>query len=114
MTYEAIVSCLNCGFAGNQFIVKGKQIKETKCDNCGCKTLIFGKQDISEFQERLLCLLNQVNVEGMSLREVGEFVGVNSPQKVKHHLTSLEKKGLIRWNKKKKKIEITNLGKREW
>ena len=49
-----------------------------------------------KIQEKLLELSKKVNLKGKSLREIGELVGVdNQPQKVKHHLAQLEKKGFI-------------------
>jgi len=49
-----------------------------------------------KIQEKLLELSKKVNLKVKSLREIGELVGVdNQPQKVKHHLAQLEKKGFI-------------------
>jgi len=49
-----------------------------------------------KIQEKLLELSKKVSLKGKSLREIGDLVGVdNQPQKVKHHLAQLEKKGFI-------------------
>jgi SOS-response transcriptional repressor LexA len=46
-------------------------------------------------QKRLLDCVTTNNLGSMSLREIGELLGESHPQKVKHHLTQLEHKGLI-------------------
>ncbi len=46
-----------------------------------------------------------------TLREIGAFVGEKSPQKIKHHLAQLEKKGLIRVDKAGGVIEKREQGK---
>ncbi|PIT94359.1 hypothetical protein COT98_04080 [Candidatus Falkowbacteria bacterium CG10_big_fil_rev_8_21_14_0_10_39_9] len=49
-----------------------------------------------QIQEKLLELSKKMSLKGKSLREIGELVGVdNQPQKVKHHLAQLEKKGFV-------------------
>jgi len=49
-----------------------------------------------QIQEKLLELSKKMSLKGKSLREIGELVGVNNqPQKVKHHLAQLEKKGFV-------------------
>jgi repressor LexA len=49
-----------------------------------------------QIQEKILELSRKMSLRGKSLREIGELVGVdNQPQKVKHHLAQLEKKGFI-------------------
>ncbi len=47
-------------------------------------------------QEKLLDLLANQSLDGMSLREIGTEIGVEHPQKVSHHLEQLEKKGYLR------------------
>ena len=46
-------------------------------------------------QERLLKLIDQQNIGKLSLRQIGELIEENLPQKVKHHLEQLEQKGFI-------------------
>lgn len=46
----------------------------------------------------------------MTLRDIGELMGEQSPQKIKHHLQQLEKKGLIRIDKIKGLIEKAQQG----
>lgn len=36
-------------------------------------------------------------VTGMSLRQIGEKVGIESPQQIKHHLETMRKMGVIDW-----------------
>jgi repressor LexA len=56
-------------------------------------------------QEKLLKELNRKSLSGMTLREIGSFVGEKSAQKIKHHLTQLSKKGFIAYNPTKKEIK---------
>ncbi|MFY9555328.1 MAG: S24 family peptidase [Blastocatellia bacterium] len=50
-------------------------------------------------QEKLLRLAASHNLAGMTLRDIGKLVAENHPQKVKHHLEQLERKGLIAFNR---------------
>jgi SOS-response transcriptional repressor LexA len=52
-------------------------------------------------QEKLLALSKQNNLAGLSLRGMAEKIGLpnESPQKIKHHLSQLEKKGFFTTNK---------------
>ncbi|MEA2206530.1 MAG: repressor LexA [Blastocatellia bacterium] len=56
-------------------------------------------------QEQLLRLAGQFNLGELSLRVVGRMVDEESPQKIKHHLNQLEKRGLIRVDRSKRLIE---------
>ncbi len=47
-------------------------------------------------QEKLLLLAKNRNISKLSLRDIGDLVGDRSPQKIKHHLQQLEKRGLLR------------------
>lgn len=47
-------------------------------------------------QEKLLKLAAKQDLSGLSLREIGELVGDRAPQKIKHHLQQLEKRGLLK------------------
>lgn len=60
-----------------------------------------------EIQKRLLHLIAQgQNLGQLTLREIGKRIGEkDKPQKIKHHLNQLEKKGLIKINKSKELIE---------
>lgn len=49
-----------------------------------------------DIQKRLLNLAQEKNLGQLTLREIGGLINEKSPQKVKHHLNQLEKKGLIR------------------
>jgi repressor LexA len=55
-------------------------------------------------QEKLLRAISEKNIGQMTLREIGKLVGQELPQKIKHHLSQLETKGLITIDKKKGKI----------
>ena len=46
-----------------------------------------------QIQQQLLQLAAKKNLGSMSLREIGALINVPAPQKVKHHLEQLEKKG---------------------
>tara|TARA_Y100001958_G_C21160909_1_gene494797 strand:- start:436 stop:1065 length:630 start_codon:yes stop_codon:yes gene_type:complete len=63
-------------------------------------------------QEKLLQLVKTQDLGSMTLREIGALVGEEKyPQKVKHHLSQLEKKGFIRIDKKNNSIEPVMSGK---
>ncbi|PJE58092.1 MAG: hypothetical protein COU81_02585 [Candidatus Portnoybacteria bacterium CG10_big_fil_rev_8_21_14_0_10_36_7] len=65
-------------------------------------------------QEKLIQLLEKKDVSGMTLREIGKKIGEpDSPQKIKHHLNQLAKRGLIRFDKKNKEIKKIESGKVE-
>lgn len=59
-------------------------------------------------QEKILNLLSKKDVQGWTLREIGEQVEEKFPQKIKHHLDQLERKGFIKINKKTKSISKIN------
>ncbi|MCB9798406.1 hypothetical protein H6758_01630 [Candidatus Nomurabacteria bacterium] len=60
-------------------------------------------------QEKLLQLIGSKDVSGLPLRSLGELVGVeNSPQKIKHHLYQLAKKGFIRMDRKKGILQLVS------
>lgn len=61
-------------------------------------------------QEKLRKLAQERNLGQLTLREIGGLVGERSPQKIKHHLQQLEKKGLIRVDKLKGIIQKTEPG----
>lgn len=46
-------------------------------------------------QEKLLKLIEGQDISQMTLRQIGELVGESLPQKIKHHLSQLDKKGFI-------------------
>lgn len=58
-----------------------------------------------KIQQQLLDLINKKNIGGLTLREIGEMIGEEFPQKVKHHLSQLEKKGFIQIDKKNNSIK---------
>ncbi len=55
-------------------------------------------------QERLLKVIDDKNIGDLTLRQIGELITERLPQKVKHHLSQLERKGFIVIDKKNKKI----------
>src|SRR3989338_5343472 len=55
-------------------------------------------------QEKLLKVIDDKNIGGLTLRQVGELIGEKLPQKIKHHLSQLERKGFILIDRKNKKI----------
>lgn len=58
-----------------------------------------------QIQEKILNALDSRNLNGLTLREIGQLVGEKFPQKIKHHLDQLQKKGFIKMNRRKKTIE---------
>ncbi|MEK9181690.1 MAG: S24 family peptidase [Patescibacteria group bacterium] len=59
-------------------------------------------------QEKLLSLLNEKNISGLTLRDIGSLIGEKFPQKIKHHLSQLERKGFVSIDKKNKIIKRVN------
>lgn len=52
-------------------------------------------------QEKLLRLIETKNIGGMTLRGIGALIDEKLPQKIKHHLFQLERKGFIVVDKNK-------------
>jgi repressor LexA len=63
-----------------------------------------------KIQEQILKLIETKNLGNMTLREIGELIGEKYPQKIKHHLDQLQKKGLLKIDKKNKSITRTSRG----
>ena len=61
-------------------------------------------------QEKLLQQIGQNGLKGMTLRQIGDLIGEKFPQKIKHHLDQLEKKGLIKTDKNSKAITRVTSG----
>jgi repressor LexA len=61
-------------------------------------------------QEKILQKIDQGGLTGMTLRQIGEMVGEKFPQKIKHHINQLEKKGLIKVDKDTKSISRITSG----
>lgn len=55
-------------------------------------------------QEKLLKCIESKNISDMTLREIGTLIKEPLPQKIKHHLEQLEKKGFITYDRKNKSI----------
>lgn len=50
-----------------------------------------------KIQEKLLALASKKNIKGLALRTIGDLIGESGvPMSIKHHLTQLEKLGLLR------------------
>ena len=64
-----------------------------------------------KIQQNLLELSKTNNLGQMTLREMGEHIGEKFPQKIKHHLSQLEKKGFIKIAKNTGTILRTEPGK---
>lgn len=58
-----------------------------------------------KIQEKILKLIEEKNLKGLTLREIGDLIDEKFPQKIKHHIDQLEKKGFISVDKKSKTIE---------
>jgi SOS-response transcriptional repressor LexA len=63
-----------------------------------------------ELQKKLLRLAQEENLGRYTLRALGAMVGEKSPQKIKHHLGQLEKRGLIRVDRGNSLIEKAQQG----
>lgn len=48
-----------------------------------------------EIQKQLLALSRNIDLGQKSLREIGQLIGVDHPQKISHHLNQLQKKGFL-------------------
>ena len=66
-------------------------------------------------QQKLLELSKKENLAKLSLREMANLIGMpnNSPQKIKHHLLQLQKKGFIKLDKAKGIMDRT-IGRPDW
>ena len=63
-------------------------------------------------QEKLLKVIDGKNMGNLTLRQIGELIEERLPQKVKHHLSQLERKGFILIDRKNKNINrISNKAK---
>ncbi|MBP9763415.1 MAG: hypothetical protein KBD10_01555 [Candidatus Pacebacteria bacterium] len=61
-------------------------------------------------QEKILQKIGQEGLKGLTLRQIGEMIGEKFPQKIKHHLIQLEKKGLVKIDKATKTITRATSG----
>lgn len=61
-------------------------------------------------QKKLIKLAQTRNLNQMKLRQIGRLIGEDHPQKVKHHLNQLEKKGFIKFDKNRGLIESIQQG----
>jgi len=64
-----------------------------------------------KIQQNILELSKTKNLGQMTLREIGELIGEKFPQKIKHHLNQLEKKGFLKIAKHTNTILRTEPGK---
>lgn len=65
----------------------------------GCYDPSMIIKSLHPLQEAILKAAEKHDIFKMSLRELGKIVGDGSPQKIKHHLQQLEKRGALRTNK---------------
>jgi len=61
---------------------------------------------LHDTQQRILRLSRERNLAILSLREIGDLIGVRSAQIVKHHILQLQKKGLMDKDKSPLAIEM--------
>lgn len=66
-----------------------------------------------EIQEKLLKIINKRNLSGMPLRQIGGLLGVESAQKIRHHLMQLSKKGFISFDSKNREISRTTMASKD-
>lgn len=57
-------------------------------------------------QQKLLDLAKSTDLSGMGFRKIGNLLDGEHPQKIKHHIEQLEKKGLLHRNKKTGAIKL--------
>lgn len=57
-----------------------------------------------KIQGKLLNIIERKNLSGMTLREIGNLIGEQSAQKIKHHLTQLSNKGFIIYNPTRREV----------
>ncbi|MFA6145935.1 MAG: S24 family peptidase [Patescibacteria group bacterium] len=56
-------------------------------------------------QLKLLELIEKRNLNGLSLRDIGELIGIeDNPHVIRHHLLQLKRRELIYWDQQKKEI----------
>ncbi|MDD2646862.1 MAG: S24 family peptidase [Patescibacteria group bacterium] len=66
---------------------------------------------IHKTQLKLLELMKTHNLNGLSLRDIGELIGIkDKPHIIRHHLLQLKKRGLIYWDQSKKEIRKISKG----
>lgn len=46
-------------------------------------------------QQKILQLAKNTNISNLTLRKIGELIGIEHPQKIQHHLNQLNIKGLL-------------------
>lgn len=61
-------------------------------------------------QKKLIKLAKTRNLNQMTLRQIGKFIGEKHPQKIKHHLSQLEKRGFVKFDKKRGLLEKIKRG----
>lgn len=61
-------------------------------------------------QKKIIKITRTRNVNQMTLRQIGKLIGEEHPQKIKHHLNQLEKRGFIRFDKKRGLLEKIKRG----
>lgn len=59
-------------------------------------------------QQKILQLTKQIDISTVGLRKLGQLVGESHPQKVKHHLEQLEKKGFLHKDEKSHSLTATS------
>jgi len=89
----------------------GRQVSRGIDEVCsGCYIFPVDFRTLHPIQEKLLRLADNRNLSYLSLREIGSLVGDRSPQKIKHHLQQLERRGLLRIDRVKGVIEKPKKG----
>jgi|SRR3989344_9332516 len=58
-------------------------------------------------QQRILQLTSEHGLTFSSLRGLGRLIGVDSAQKVKHHIEQLERKGLLAYDREHKTLKLS-------
>jgi len=78
-------------------IAKVRELLGVKMIKIVIESNTYNKVGFHETQTKILSLIEKMGlkrVEALKLRQVGELVGVEHPQKIKHHMEQLKKRGL--------------------
>ncbi len=61
-------------------------------------------------QEKIIDLFENQKTIPLNYHQIGKLVGAEHPQKIKHHLSQLEKRGLIKIDQSNETISAMKLG----
>lgn len=67
-------------------------------------------QTLHPIQEAIIRLSREQNIAKLKLREIGRMIGHPAPQKIKHHLEQLEKRGILKIDRERQVTERISNG----